>query len=245
MMQRTFMVALLAAGLACGLAHADTLLTTKEHQDGFTVMGQTQPAKDSTQKMWVGKDRLRMDSEDGGMLVRADQKKLYIINHGEKKYSALDLPVDFKKLFPAEMAAMADQMLQMMKMEATVTPTAETRKINQWNCRRYDVAVKMAMTESKQSVWASPDVKFEFPAYELLTTVQFALSPSMEALAKEFKKIEGQHVLTETVTTVMGSSIKARTELVSVENKPAPAGTYEVPAGYTQEAFDFTKMGKD
>lgn len=245
MTRSRFALALLAGCLVFGLVQADTLMTKKVHQDAFSVMGQNQPAKDSTATIWLAKDRLRQDGGDGSMLLRADLKKMYIIDHSAKKYSALNLPVDFKKLFPPEMAAMADQMLQMMKMEATVTPTAETRTIRAWNCKRYNVTVKMAMGETKMTLWASPDVKFEFPATELFDTMKYALTPGMEAMAKEFKKIDGYPVLTETVAQMMGAEVKSTEELVSVETKAAPAGTWDVPAGYTEEPFDFTKMGQN
>ena len=36
----------------------------------------------------------------------------------------------------------------------------------------------------------------------------------------------------------MGKSFKSYQELVSSEEKAAPVGTYEPPAGYTEKVFD-------
>ena len=50
-------------------------------------------------RIWVDGDKLR---RDGGFsyILRLDRNKLYVINHGEKTYSELAVPVDPRRSPP-------------------------------------------------------------------------------------------------------------------------------------------------
>ena len=125
------------------LIQADTFIQAKRHTDSFTMMGQTQPAKDEVTTTWVGKDRCRTDTGEGqSVIVRLDQSKMYVLDHTKKTYSPIDLPFDWSKLIPPEAKQMTEQWMQMFKMTATVTDTGETKKIKGWNCRKYLVNLK-------------------------------------------------------------------------------------------------------
>src|SRR5262245_7809174 len=91
-------VAVLATPALCG----DMVVTTEKHSDA--VMGQ--PAKDTVEVTWFGKDRMRTDEGTSITLVRNDLKKMYTIDMAAKTYTAFDLPLDMKKYIPAEMAPM-------------------------------------------------------------------------------------------------------------------------------------------
>ena len=59
-MRRRTVVPLLAALMSvAAVARPDTRIVQTTHQDSFTVMGQTQPAKDEQQVLWIGADRMR------------------------------------------------------------------------------------------------------------------------------------------------------------------------------------------
>jgi hypothetical protein len=58
-------------------------------------------------------------------------------------------------------------------------------------------------------------------------------------------KIDGISVLTENTMNIMGNTMKTREEIVSAESKPAPAGTYDVPAGLTKETFNPMKAAQE
>ncbi len=53
---------------------------------------------------------------------------------------------------------------------------------------------------------------------------------------KEFAKITGFQVATEMTADVMGARMRTTTEVIEIVEKPAPAGTFEPPAGYAQKA---------
>src|SRR5262245_25290562 len=115
------LAALALAAAASHPAPADLVVTKEKHSDALKMPGHEQPAQDTREVSWIGKDRLRVEEGSKVTLVRADLKKLYLIDTQAKTYSAVDLPFDMKKYVPPEMAGMLDQM--MPKATVTVAPT--------------------------------------------------------------------------------------------------------------------------
>ena len=133
---------------------------------------------------------------------------------------------------------MLEQMAPMLKMEIAVKPTGETKKIRDWSAKKYDVTTTGAMGTTTIVIWATRDLKLDMSAYKDMMSHLEALNPGAADLAKELAKIEGVEVLKDMTTSTMGVNIGSREELVSVEDKPAPAGHYELPAGYKQTEFN-------
>ena len=150
-----------------------------------------------------------------------------MINHADKTYSELALPIDPRKInAPAALQA-----------RAQVTATEETRKIGSWNARRYKVEItNPAGLRLETTVWASKDVA-AYPALTRLSASIDALQPGSADWSLKRGQIEGFPVLQEADVTMGNSRFKTREELVAVETKDAPAGTYDPPAGYTAQAY--------
>jgi hypothetical protein len=234
-------VLLVFAVLLAAPALADTVISMKSHTDA--VMNQ--PASDETTTMWVGKDRMARVGGNASFIIRADQKKLYIIDTAAKTYSELDLPIDLAKYFPPEMQAQIGAMMQQMKMTVKVTPTAEAKKIGAWNTKLYKAEIANAMGMKMDiDMWVTKDIAIDVAAYKGLASSLQGLQLGFEDVAKEMAKIDGISVLTENTMSIMGNTVKSREEIVSAETKPAPAGTYDVPAGLTKETFDPMKAAK-
>jgi len=64
MLVRKTLTVLFVVLLSAGLAVADIKVVKETHQDGFTIMGQTQPPEDKQQATWIGKDMMYMDQGD-------------------------------------------------------------------------------------------------------------------------------------------------------------------------------------
>lgn len=238
-------VTLALAGVFAAAAAADTKLEMKSHTDAFQMMGQSQPAQDSEITLWIGPDRVLRDDGDSAFLYRGDQSKLYAIDHQQKSYSVLSLPVDVLSLMPAEMRAQMEGFLQQMSMTATVTPTDEEKEINGWSTRRYDVSMSNPMGMKIDSiVWATDDIETDLEAFRSLVTAMGSLQPGGASAMDELMKVQGVPVLSETTVQGMGSSFSSKDELVSAAEAAAPAGTYEVPEGYTETQFNPMGQGQ-
>jgi len=227
------LVALFSAPALC----ADLVLTKAKHTDAVKLPGQEEPAKDTTEITWYGKDRMRNEEGDRVTIVRADLKKMYLLDTKAKTVSTIDLPFEMKKHIPAEMAPMMEQMMGQMKV--TVAATTETKKIKEWNATKYTMTMALPMGGSiTQDIWATKDIEFDRAAFAELNGAMMSTIRGGASMASEFKKIEGIPVLTERTQSIMGQSSKAREEVGSAEMKDAPEGHYEVPKGYTENPFD-------
>jgi hypothetical protein len=239
MFQRAVLFALLCLLAATpGVTGADTLFTVKSHTDAFQVAGQKQPEKDSQVKIWVSGDKMRRDDEDQSMILRLDRNRLYMVNHETKTYSEIPVPIDIRKMMPKGSEAMADQIANGMKLTVQVTPKAETRKVNQWNAKRYDVAIQSAMgMKISSTLWVSKEIDGYLPLNRLSATLA-SLQPGSAAWVKELEKIEGYPVLQESSVDALGAKFGTREELLAVETRDAPAGAFEPPAGYTAKPYN-------
>jgi hypothetical protein len=235
-MQLLRSLALLAALASPALA-GDVLIKKEKHSDAVHVPGFDQPAQDTTETVWLGKGRLRSEEGKRVTIVRADLKKLYLLDTQAKTYTALDLPLDMKKYMPADMAPMMEQMGAMMKV--TVTPATESRVIKGWNATKVVMTTAMPMGGSTQTMWVTKDVALDMAVWkELSGAMMLSANPFGGGLADEMKKIDGFPVLIERSQTAMGNEVKSSEAVVSIEEQEPPAGTYDLPEGYTEKPFD-------
>jgi len=218
MLTRCSILPLLLLLAATAPAGADTLLTVKTRVEGLNMPGQS---PEGEVRIWVAGDRLRRDDGEISYLLRLDQGKLYILNHGDKTYTALTL-ADLEK-------SQGDP----LKTSIQVTPTGETRKIKGWNARKYKVRISnVTGLDLETTTWASTDVESHGALTRLAVSLS-ALQPGGAVWGRELAKIEGFPVLNESSVTMSGSRFTTREELVAVAEKEAPAGQYDPPAGYT------------
>jgi len=225
---------------------ADVYMKYKDHTDGMAVMGQQQPAKDIIQKVWITKNKIKSESEDRTVFILLDEDKIIMLNHKEKTYSEIpmgggnmmDKAMEGKSAEDMKKMQSMMQMQGMMKVEITVTPTSETKKINKWNCKKYKQEVKMGMGPIKSDVWATEELKMDYELYAQFSSAMMAMNPgfsdSFDKAIKEMKKIKGIPVLTETVMNIMGMQMKSSQELLEFKEGSAPKGTFDIPKGYTK-----------
>jgi hypothetical protein len=215
-------------------ASADNYLVQKRHTDAFKMMGQTVPAKDEQSVMWSSSDKMCLNPDkDTVSIIRLDKNVLWVIYKKNKKYSELNLD---------SLAAMANNvnnemdkmpgMSKMMNVSATVTPTTETKQIGKWNCTKYQISSTMPMTSIETVSWNSTDIKIDYNAYAQMTHFASAMMPGFGEMIKEFQKIKGFPVYSESVSKMMGNEVKSSEELIEISDKAAPEGIYDIPSGY-------------
>lgn len=233
---------LAAIVVAAGTAAADTKVVQQHHQDGFSMMGQTQPATDEEHVTWIGDGRLRLDQGSTSSIVALDENTLYLIDHDDRTYTEVELPIDIDSLLPP---GMADQVKAMMQFEFTVTPTEETKKVGEWQATRYDLTMTSGMANMTSVLWASTETPIDVAAYVDLYSRLISLQPGMEGMVEQLRRVDGFVVEQETTTSmkVMGDQTVGSSNLVtSIESVDAPADTYRPPSDYDREEFDFMAM---
>jgi hypothetical protein len=234
----TFMVLALAVAASSTFA-ADYYIKQISHTDAFAMMGQEQPARDDTIHMWLGDDKMSIDMQQMKIIIDLGKDVMYWINHQNKSYVEMTLPLDLDKYFPA-------QIMQMMgDVSMTVDASGDKQKFGSWNCAGYDVTMNIMMMEMKQKIWASTDVPFDWKGYsqKMMPKLSQAMMRLGDESLKEMLKIEGFQIRTETTMNMMGSDMKSWQQVQEITKKDAPAGTYTAPEGYTKkDKLDMTDI---
>jgi hypothetical protein len=236
---------LMVAAVFCApeLAGADIFMKEKQHTDGMTIMGQAQPPQDKISNVWISKDKMRMDHGDVSSIAQVVGEKvtIYHLNHANKTYTELVLGSNAPE---DAISAMAGE------MKVKVTPTSETKKIGNWNCKKYLQEMDMGMMPINSEVWASEEIKMPYADfYEKVSAAMSAGKPGMgvssKAMLEEMKKIKGVPVLTVTNMTMMKNvNVKSSRELLEIKEDTAPAGTFDIPSGYKKQVMMQDTVGR-
>jgi hypothetical protein len=234
--------ALLITSLLTISLHADMFIKQKQHTDGYTIAGNNVEETNEVINVWIGEKGLRSDGEGQSILVRNDTKNVYIIDHTQKEYTTVPFS-QFDSISDAiTTSGLPDFVTNMIKMTATVTPTSETKKIGNYNCKKYLQTIKNAAMSIETVLWVTKDIKVDVELYKKYLTSMLAATPAMRQLlgdiSKEIAKIDGVYVLSNTVTNTMGNEIKSSAEVLEVKEGTAPAGTYDLPAKYKEVTYE-------
>ena len=219
-------------------AMADELLTVRGHAEGVKVGDRTQPPRDTDVKIWLGADRMRRDEGATTFLVRLDQHKLFIVNHAERSYTSVDLPIEWMKLVPPRDQESFSRFMTDNQIVSKVTPTTDTKAFHGWNCHRVqiDLTNNQGLKVAAQW-WLTKDLPFA-AAYNRLSASLASLQISTVEWSRKMAQLDGFPVYQDTTVTMGGATIKTQEEVTSVDTREAPAGTYDVPAGFKLTPFD-------
>ena len=234
--------AIAAVFLLTILVQADSYIKQNVHQDGFEMMGQKQPATDEIIEQWIGANQMAMVRKGQSIIVDLDKSAVFVVNHNAKTYVEMALPLDISKYMPAgPMSQMVGQ------TKVTITPNGQTQTVGQWKCDGYDMTMDMmgGMMKLNSKIWASKEVAIDWQTLSdrLLPLITQASMRLSEDSMKEFAKVKGLQIKSESSMQMMGTEVKMSQEVLEISTKPAPAGVYAVPAGYTKrDQFSMQEM---
>ncbi len=241
------MICLLMVAFA-SIASADSYFKQQTYTSAMEMMGQSSPERYDTTETWMTKNRAYTAlPENYSFLIKVDENIGISINHNDKSYAVI--PLDFDVLLAEatksaeeaeEAKIMAEQM--MGTLDVSVTASEETKKINDWNTKKYILEIKMGMMSTTSEIWATQDIDIDYNLYYLATNAMMASFPGFEDLVSEFNKIKGISVLTTGELEMMGTKSTSSNKLLEYKDANPPAGIYEIPEGYTK--IEMPGMGK-
>jgi Domain of unknown function (DUF4412) len=225
-------------GVLAARAGADLVLTSRGHTEGFKVGDRTQEPRDADVKTWVAADKMRRDEGPISAIVRLDRKKLYLVNHVDKTFSVVDLPVDWSKLVPSGDREKFQQFVHDNQIKSSVTPTTETRKIHGWNAHRVDVELSNThdLRVSTQ-MWLTRDLGL-YAAFNKMSGVLASMQVTSADWARKVRELDGFPIYQDTTVTVGGASFKSHEEVVAASVQAVPDVTYDPPAGFNPVPYD-------
>lgn len=214
-------MAVLAGLVLAPSVRGDFYMKEKRHTSAISTIGPAEPAKDSTVVTWLTDDKARMDFDDGSSWLYFIKKKIMIrIDHTARQYteSRLDFGISFGGAGG---------------LSAHVKETDETRTIGDWTCRKYVITMTMGpLGTTTTEAWAAEELKLDYAKVYAVTKGPLAVMPGFKSVLKEMKKVRGMVVFEVTKSKSPRRAFETTTELLECVEKDAPAGTFEVPAGY-------------
>jgi hypothetical protein len=216
---------------------SETLITKRKITDTITVKGMEKPLEIQTELTWLGKERMRVDLGSWSTIVRSDRKKLYQINHEARSYSVVDLPVDLKKYLSPEDAKKADEAAA--QVTVAIAPGVESRKFKDWTATKSTMTMTVPRRGTfTEQIWTASDVGFDTSAWFEMASARMSLQPIGALMATEQKKLAGFPIFIERTQVIGKNSFTGRDEVLSIECKDAPEGTFEVPKDYTEKPYE-------
>jgi len=200
----------LVLGVCLGLSsvQADTLITAQEGT------GQTPGAEQGqSRQIWLRADRMASLDSRGRMIGRRDRGETYIIRDANKSCLRVKNPQN-------KIGTSAER-------ESAFQKTGKTRQVGPWKTTGYEAAIPLDENTTYQvSIWISDEVTTGLEDYQAYTkgTVTPAHYWMVDSLS-----LGGYPVLQATQIGATTSWM----QITSVEEAKAPAGIYEIPAGYT------------
>lgn len=254
MKRNLILAALLAALLIPAVVSADSYMKTVTETEAMQIGAQTRPARTDTTELWVSPTRAAATiGANQKILLDTEAGKYYFLIPSQKMYA--ELPADMLGTMVDSIAgpdkARADSIRQMMadrmgEIGYTVEATDSTRKIGDYNTRKFNVLMTMPMGgKVTAETWVTKDVKVNWEMYRAVMMQTLAFMPNADKIFQEARKLEGLSVETRVTTEMMGMSMKSLSRLVEYDDdRKPPAGTYEIPEGYTKSDNPATLMGQ-
>jgi len=230
-MKRTTIILILMFLLVSFSSGADTYIKQVIQNKAYVLEGQEHEAREEIIETWIDKNRLAVHGQERSLIVLLDRKIIYYVDHVQKTYVEMTVPVDVNQYFPETLEQLMGQ------VTVAVTPTEEFQKFEKRDCRMYEVDIDSFMISMKMRVWATLDVPFDGKSYleEMfpeLAKVTYLLTDNAVA---ELLKIEGFHYRTEIVLNFMGAEMETIQEVVEMARKSVPDNIYALPRNYTKK----------
>lgn len=210
--------ALLLLGATIPAAQADMLTITREGSrmtgDEGDVPEATGGASDGearTITLWSRADRTARMDDNGKMIGDLESGVTYLVNDRKKTCHAMPRQKNDSTDAPSA--------------QVEVRETGESRQIGSWQAKGYELKVA-SEDPIEVAVWVSDEVAVDMRAQR--AHMERVVTPDTAWLLTLFD-LGGYPVRQE----ISMGPMRVWSELVSVEEKAAPDGTYEIPAGYT------------
>ena len=231
---------------------ADVYVKRLEKTSAFEIMGNTNPETVEVKEMWIGENKFAQLSKVVSFILDYEKEKLYLILHPQKSYFEFPTNLDREKLL-AMLPPKAVEIVSSIEITgAHVNTGGPKKKIANWNCDEAEMEMTIMvpamgiMPKYKIKFWTTQDLSFDYEKYMKSMETFFVehilgILKIDEASKKELEKmedVEGFQVAADITIMIFGSEIHVEMQVLEMEERPAPAGVYSVPKGYTKKTID-------
>jgi hypothetical protein len=216
--------------------YSDSRIKEKSYTESYYYGGVVQPAEESEREIWIGQKKLCSINDNWKFIVDINQNLMVIINREDSSYVECSLPFEWSKIVSPKLVGM----LKSFETKGSVTPTGNTKKIDNWECQEYEVNSYILyqgskINENDTKIWASVEVLTDNKNYAQLISIMRKFANYDSSYIQQLGKITGYHVSRESFFYPKGFSVASNQKIIEVKEIDPPAGLYEIPAGYSKK----------
>jgi len=199
------------------------LLANSTSADLYLKQKQTVGKKTKTTETWSTKDGYRIDEGKTSLILPAKNKHPLVLLHDNQTFVQYTRSIDDDP--------------KMKELTMIVDERPGTKMIGQWECIKHTITVSSPKeVVMRQEIWSTEDIELsEENALLYRTYILGPIAGRSEEFLKELKKVRGVEVLSILTDFTDRASPPEQTELISLNQKKAPGGILDIPAGYNQE----------
>lgn len=226
---------------------ADVYIKEIEHTDAYTIGTVKTPASDIESELWIKDKKIVLNTgREKSYIFDLAKKTFVFINHKDKSYAEMAVPLDPAKIFTDQLAAKYD----MYKETGTTAKTGKTMEILGKKCTGYEAktwrdSAGIRFDERSFIVWTSTDVPFDLDIYHGMLRCIRVLYNRDEAFLKNFDEMRGLQLGVDSTIVKQGTEIKVTHRDVEMTEKHAPEDAFAIPKEYTKkEKLSFRDLWK-
>jgi hypothetical protein len=231
---------------------ADVYMKTVERVKPFEMMGRKQPEQTEIRERWMGQNKFALFMKEYSLVIDDDKGKLLLIVHEPKIYFELPTNITKEKILDLllKLSPKAAEVVRSMTItDMKYSSGGETKKIANWNCSssEFEMVVMIPalnmMPKFKMKMWMTRDLPAEYQKYTKVAEEFFVkyilgminIDENSKKVMEKMAKSEGFEIANEVTVNMFGSEISIESQCLEIAERPAPPGTYSVPAGYTKK----------
>jgi hypothetical protein len=217
-------------------ASADLYMKHESHTDSYYYGGVVRPVQDNVVELWFGEGKMCVIAPNRKFVVDLDGNVMVFVNHDDSTYAETPLPLDWAQVADEGTA----ERLNRYPTKGVVAATKETKRIGSRDCACYEISSWIDVPdgryrETDSKVWVTSDLPLDWDVFARLNRQYQKLQNNTDEFAGEMVAIRGFPIESEVDVYIKGFSVKSTEKVVEIEEKTPPAGTYDVPAGFTKK----------
>lgn len=216
-------------------ARGDLRIERLQTDESFNLKGEMKRQEERTQFVFLTEDSVRLDNGPTSIIVRLDDDVYIHLDHENKAYVELTLPLKLEVLLTEREKACMRQFPQaFLGPVATVTTTDERRTIAGYEARKvrveWDNFVGLAFEEER---WITKGLPRQAGLYSDLVRHRAALNPAYRSWIEEALAVGGYPLESKrTLRNSLGSQV-VRQRFVSLTEVDPVEARYLPPADYS------------
>ncbi|NMB74587.1 MAG: DUF4412 domain-containing protein [Myxococcales bacterium] len=198
-----------------------------------------QPAMTGVQKIWIGKDRIRNETElaDETSVAIFDfaAARVIMMPTDDKQYLEMKLD-DYRRLVSMRLksAGLSDP-----KAEPRLSETGEEKTVGEYRCRKV-IFEQGGRSPVRMELWLTRDAPVDF-GFFLDVMKKLGLDQSLGKIGELSAKLDGYPIEVVSEQTIEKQTIRTSSKVRRIASGPLDPALFRIPEGYKKLSGDITR----